>query len=101
MSVRAELNQSSKLNIRRSYSLRLLELLYEDHLLERESFLRFLVAQVDGSNIAQLPFVLFLVEEYLGEFLLTEPLSARLVAACFGRSTEVSLTYHNVCPPLF
>ncbi|KDE04123.1 hypothetical protein MVLG_05415 [Microbotryum lychnidis-dioicae p1A1 Lamole] len=68
-----------------SYTLRLLEALHEEHLLDSDSFLRFLVNQIDSSNIGQLPFALFLAEEYLGEFLLSEPLSARLIAACFAR----------------
>jgi hypothetical protein len=70
-------------------SLRLLEALYDEHLLDRGSFLRFLVHQIETSNVGQLPFVLFLAEEYLGEFLLTEPLSARLVSACFSRLNSV------------
>lgn len=70
--------------------LKLVEALYEEHLLEHDSFLRFLVQQVEQSNLAQLPFVLFLAEEYLGEFLLNEPLSARLAAGCFARLNEVS-----------
>lgn len=71
-------------------SLRLLESLYEESLLDRESFLRFLILSIESTNLAQLPFVLFLTEEYLGEFLSSEPMSARLVEACFGRLKEVS-----------
>ncbi|SCV69709.1 BQ2448_1103 [Microbotryum intermedium] len=73
-----------------SYTLRLLEALYEEHLLDSDSFLRFLVNQIESSNIGQLPLALFLAEEYLGEFLLSEPLSARLVAACFARLDNLS-----------
>lgn len=76
--------------------LKLVEVLYEEHLLEHDSFLRFLVQQVEQSNLAQLPFVLFLAEEYLGEFLLSEPLSARLAAACFARLNQVSAR-HSPC----
>ncbi|KAK4705575.1 protein SPA2, partial [Phenoliferia sp. Uapishka_3] len=72
-----------------SYTLRILEALYEEHLIDRDSFLRFLVQQTEMSNIGQLPFVLFLAEEYTAEFLLSEPLSARLVSACLGRLQDI------------
>ena len=72
------------------HSLKLLAALYEEHLLDRECFLRFVVQQIEFSNIAQLPFILFLAEEYLGEFLQSESQSTILVAACFERLTHVS-----------
>ncbi|KAI5475649.1 Mediator complex, subunit Med12 [Pseudohyphozyma bogoriensis] len=79
----------SNWSTRFGYTLRLLEALYEESLIEQESFLRFIVLQVEASNIGQLPFALFLAEEYLGEFLLSEPLSARLANACFTRLKDM------------
>lgn len=48
---------------------------------------------------AQLPFVLFLVEEYLGEFLQSEPLAARMVAAALARLAEVRIVPSLSYPP--
>ncbi|KAM0749703.1 hypothetical protein T439DRAFT_381275 [Meredithblackwellia eburnea MCA 4105] len=70
---------------RLSYTLKLLEALYEEHLIDRESFLRFIIQQLENSNLGQLPFVLFLAEEYTAEFLLSEPLAAHLASACLSR----------------
>ena len=69
--------------------LQVLEALYEEHLVDRDSFLRFIIQQAETSHIGQLPFVLFLAEEYTAEFLLSEPLSARLVSACLSRLKDV------------
>lgn len=69
--------------------LQLLSSLYDEALLSHSSFLRFLVQQIESSVPSQLPFVLFLVEEYLAEFLQTEPLAARMVSACLTRVEEV------------
>ncbi|KAL8280716.1 hypothetical protein RQP46_007039 [Phenoliferia psychrophenolica] len=72
-----------------SYTLQILEALYEEHLVDRDSFLRFIIQQAETSHIGQLPFVLFLAEEYTAEFLLSEPLSARLVSACLDRLKDI------------
>ncbi|KAK4057288.1 RNA polymerase II mediator complex subunit [Microbotryomycetes sp. JL221] len=73
-----------------SWSLRLLEMLYEEQLVDREAFLKFIVRQIATSNLAQLPFALFLAEEFLSEFLTIEALAARLVSSSLARLTELN-----------
>lgn len=51
--------------------------------------LNFLVQQIDSSNSSQLPFILLLLQEYLDEFLASELLAARMVAACFKKLLQV------------
>ncbi|KAM0789234.1 hypothetical protein ACM66B_000077 [Microbotryomycetes sp. NB124-2] len=73
-----------------SWSLKLLEMLYEEHLLDGDAFLRFIVKQIETSNIGQLPFALFLAEEFVGEFFAFEPLAGRLVACSLTRLVELN-----------
>ncbi|ORY57990.1 hypothetical protein BCR35DRAFT_309518 [Leucosporidium creatinivorum] len=77
-------------SIKFSWTLQLLSSLYDESLLSHSSFLRFLITQIESSTPSQLPFVLFLVEEYLAEFLQSEPMAARMVSACLGRVGELS-----------
>lgn len=63
--------------------------MYEEQLLDQELLLGFVIQQVEASNVAQLPFILVLLQDYLSEVLLSEPLSARLSSVCFARLSEV------------
>lgn len=71
-------------------SRQLVAALYEEHLLDRQAVLVFLVQHIDSSNSSQLPFALILLQEYLDEFLASEMLAARMVAACFRKLVQVS-----------
>jgi len=68
--------------------------LYDEHLIHQETFLRWIVGQLESSNPAQLPFVLLIAEDFLPEFVPSEPLSARLVAAALARLNQVSRPTH-------
>ncbi|GAA5854113.1 hypothetical protein JCM8547_008233 [Rhodosporidiobolus lusitaniae] len=80
------------------YTVRLVSSLYEEALLDRPQFLRFLVTLLDPASsppssgtttIGQLPFVLLLVEEHLNDILAFETTTARLVRGCLLRLQEL------------
>ncbi|GJN91097.1 hypothetical protein Rhopal_004114-T1 [Rhodotorula paludigena] len=73
------------------YTVRLVESLYHEALLDRPQFLRFLISLLDTpasatavdavAALGQLSFVLLLVEEYFADVLASEPCTARMVKA--------------------
>ncbi|GAA5899173.1 hypothetical protein JCM8208_003025 [Rhodotorula glutinis] len=83
------------------YTVRLVESLYQEALLDRPIFLHFLVSLLDppppstatgseaGATLGQLSFALLLVEEYFGDLLQSETATARLVRAGLLRLEEL------------
>lgn len=75
---------------------RLVSSLYDESLLDRAQFLRFLIVLLEPSFInpatttmGQLPFVLLLLEDHLGDILASETATARLVRGCLLRLREL------------
>ncbi|GAA6032599.1 hypothetical protein JCM8097_004834 [Rhodosporidiobolus ruineniae] len=77
------------------YTIRLVSSLYEEALLDRPQFLRYLIGLLDPSpstslsTLGQLSFVLLLVEDHLGDVLASETSTARLVRGCLLRLQEL------------
>ncbi|GAA5978006.1 hypothetical protein JCM11641_004356 [Rhodosporidiobolus odoratus] len=77
------------------YTIRLASLLYEESLLDRPQFLRFLInlleppAPPTSSTIGQLPFILLLIENHLSDIYASEPATARLARGCLLRLREL------------
>lgn len=70
----------------------MLQLFFEEDLLDRRSFLRSTTSLLNSANAAQLAFVLFLVQDFLSEFIHDEPMAARLVAICLAKHAALSST---------
>lgn len=91
--------RSRRFTHRISRSVRLVESLYHEALLDRPHFLRFLISLLDTpatataadavAALGQLSFVLLLVEEYFADVLASEPCTARLVKAGVVRLHQV------------
>ncbi|GAA6058404.1 hypothetical protein JCM3770_005204 [Rhodotorula araucariae] len=86
------------------YTVRLVESLYQESLLDRPYFLRFIVSLLEppspapgpvpadaGATLGQLSFALLLVEEYFGDLLQSETATARLVRGGLLRLEELDL----------
>ena len=73
------------------YSLSLLRSFYAEGLVDRRTFLAWLVQQTCTCNLAQLGFVARLAEEYLDGMLVSHALTRPFVEACINRLAEVTI----------
>ncbi|KAH8828126.1 hypothetical protein DL96DRAFT_1797537 [Flagelloscypha sp. PMI_526] len=77
-----------------SYSLNLIRAFLEEGLLDRLSFLSWLVQQIGSSNLAQFSFILRLVDEYLTDICVSRALAKPVADACLAKYAEIVST----CP---
>ena len=72
-------------------SLSLLRAFYAEGMVDHRTFLAWLVQQCTACNLAQLGFVVRLVDEYLDGMMVCHALVRPLVEACILRLAEVSV----------
>ncbi|KAG6370976.1 hypothetical protein JVT61DRAFT_10690 [Boletus reticuloceps] len=72
-----------------TYCLRLLQLFYADGLVDRRTFLMWLVQQMVTCNLAQAGFVAHLADEYLDGMLLSRALAKPFADACVAKLSEI------------
>lgn len=71
-----------------NYCLQLLRPFYAEGLVDRRTFLTWLVQQMSGCNLAQVGFVAHLADQYLDDMLSSRALSKPFVDACIAKLTE-------------
>ncbi|KAG1807752.1 hypothetical protein EV424DRAFT_1543731 [Suillus variegatus] len=75
-----------------TYCLKLLRPFYDEGLVDRRTFLTWIVIQMAACNLAQAGFVAHLADEYLDGVLEKRPLAKPLLDACIAKLNEVRTT---------